>query len=143
MSLISWNSWNESNLNRVIEQFDPVSFFGIPSTLFDSKDIIRYSNVKAVKLNSGNWDYYTPFKGWICYSLNAEKFGSTWVISLDSSDEWIFGFHGFRRDTLQSLRSIAEEHLKIDCAADNKQFATSKDVGPNAPFFNQSTCGKD
>ena len=62
MSLISWNSWNESNLDRVIEQFDPVSFFGIPSTLLNSKGIIRYSNVKAVKLTHGNWDYYTPFK---------------------------------------------------------------------------------
>ncbi|CAF3660671.1 unnamed protein product [Rotaria sp. Silwood1] len=145
MSLISWNSWNESNVDRVIDQFDPVSFFEIPSTWFDGKGIIRYSNPKAVKLTSGNWDYYTPFKGWICYGLNAEKFGSigsTRITSDDSSDEWIVGFYGFRRDTLQSLRFIAQGSLKIGCDADNKQFAISKDVGPNATFFNKSTCGK-
>ncbi|CAF3909918.1 unnamed protein product [Rotaria sp. Silwood2] len=110
MSLISWNSWNESNLDRVIEQIDP--------------------------LTSGNWDYYTPFKGWICYGLNAEKFGSTLVTSDDFSDEWIVGFHGFRRDTLQSLQFITQERLKSGCDTDNRQFETSKDVGPNAPFFN-------
>ncbi|CAF3221049.1 unnamed protein product [Rotaria sp. Silwood2] len=138
MSFISWNSWNESNLDRVIEQFDPLSFFEIPSTLLNSKGIIRYSNVKPVKLTCSNWDYYTPFKGWICYSLS----DSTQINSEDSSDEWIVGFHGFTRDTLQSLRATAQKRLKIGCNVDNERFANFKDVGPNAPFFNQSTCRK-
>jgi hypothetical protein len=84
------NYWNEEDLERVIQTFNPATFFGLPSSLFDKKDDLRYCNNEPLKLTHGKWDYYTPFKGWIRYGLNVEKFGNSgrqWLACDDSPGE--------------------------------------------------------
>lgn len=69
--------WNETDLERVIQTFNPAKFFGLSPSLFDAKGNLRYCNEEPLKLTRGKWDYYTPFKGWIRYGLNVDKFGNS------------------------------------------------------------------
>ena len=137
--------WNETDLERVIKTFNPASFFGLPSSLFDRKGDLRYCNDEPLKLTRGNWDYHTPYKGWIRYGLDAERFGTSgnsWLASDGCPGEWAVGFHGLRRDVLETLRRIAFEGFKVFQGKNSEWGTTSKDVGSNAGLFNQQTCGK-
>ena len=139
------NFWNEDNLECVIQDFHPASFFGLPSVMFDEKGNLRYCNEEPLHLTRGNWNYYTPFKGWIRYGLNVDKFGSSgsqWLACNGAAGEWAVGFHGLRRDVLEVLRRIAFEGFKVFQGANSEWGTTSKDVGPNASLFNEKTCGK-
>ncbi|CAF4430469.1 unnamed protein product [Rotaria sp. Silwood2] len=137
--------WNESNVERVIQGFNPSSFFVLSSYMFDKKGDLRYCNEEPLKLTRGKWDYYTPFKGWIRYGLNIDKFGSCgsqWLACDGAAGEWAVGFHGFRRDVLNSLKHIATEGFKVFQGSNSEWGTTSKDVGPNASLSSEKTCGK-
>jgi hypothetical protein len=142
---MSISYWNERDLERVIQTFNPATFFGIPPSLFDKKGDLRYCNDEPLKLTRGKWDYYTPFKGWIRYGLNAEKFGNSgaqWLACDGAPGEWAVGFHGLRRDVLEVLKLIAAEGFKVFAGKNSEWGTTSKDTGPNASSFDQKTCGK-
>jgi hypothetical protein len=137
--------WNETDLERVIQTFNPATFFGLPSSLFDKKGDLRYCNEEPLKLSRGNWDYYTPFQGWIRYGLNAEKFGCSgaqWLACDGAAGEWAVGYHGLRRDVLEVLKCIAFEGFKVFQGKNSEWGATSKDTGPNVTLFKEKTCGK-
>ena len=139
------NYWDETDFERVIQTFDPANFFGLPSSLFDKKGNLRYCNLEPLQLTRGNWDYYTPFRGWIRYGLNAEKFGTSgasWLSSDGCPGEWAVGFHGLRRDVLEVMKSIAFEGFKVFEGKNSEWGTTSKDIGPNASAFREPTCGK-
>ncbi|CAF1246241.1 unnamed protein product [Adineta steineri] len=139
------NYWNEGDLERVIQTFNPANFFGLPSSVFTNKGDLRYCNEEPIKLTRGKWDYYTPFKGWIRYGLDVEKFGtsgSQWLTCDGTAGEWAVGFHGIRRDVLEILKCIAFEGFKVFEGKNSEWGATSKDIGSNAPLFNVKTCGK-
>ena len=137
--------WDESNLERVIETFNPSSFFGLPTDLFDRKGDLRYCNTKPLILTRGDWSYYTPFKGWVRYGLNIEKFGNSgaqWLACDGARGEWAVGFHGLRRDVLEVLKCIAFEGFKVFSGKNSEWGTTAEDVGPNASLFSEKTCGK-
>lgn len=137
--------WNESNLERVIQSFNPSTFFGLPSYMFDKKGDLRYCNAKPLKLTRGSWVYYTPYKGWIRYGLNVNKFGSSgsnWLACNGTHGEWAVGFHGLRRDVLGTIKLISNEGFKVFQGRNSEWGTTSNDVGPNASLFNQKSCGK-
>jgi hypothetical protein len=143
--MASSSSWNDANLERIIQTFNPASFFGIPSSLFDKKGDLRYCNEEPLKLTRGKWDYYTPFKGWIRYGLNVEKFGNSgaqWLACDGAAGEWAVGFHGLRRDVLEVLKRIAFEGFKVFEGKNSEWGTSSKDIGSNASLFKQKTCGK-
>ena len=61
-------------------------------------------------------DYYTPYKGWIRYGLDIEKFGNSgaqWLACDGAAGEWAVGFHGIRRDVMEVLKCIAFEGFKV------------------------------
>jgi hypothetical protein len=137
--------WNDANLERIIQTFNPASFFGLPPSLFDKKGDLRYCNEEPVKLTRGKWDYYTPFRGWIRYGLNIEKFGNSgaqWLACNGAAGEWAVGFHGIRRDVLEVLKRIAFEGFKVFGGKHSEWGVNSKDIGPNASLFKEKTCGK-
>jgi hypothetical protein len=137
--------WNEKDLERVIQTFNPTSFFGLPPSLFNAKGDLRYCNQEPLKLTRGKWDYYTPYKGWIRYGLDIDKFGNSgaqWLACDGAPGEWAVGFHGIRRDVLEVLKCIAFEGFKIFQGKHSEWGITSNDVGPNAPLFNEKTCGR-
>ncbi|CAF2497713.1 unnamed protein product [Rotaria sp. Silwood2] len=139
------NYWTENDLERIIQDFNPEKFFGLPSYLFNKKGDLRYCNAEPVKLTRGKWDYYTPFNGWIRYGLDIDKFGSSgakWLACDGVAGEWAVGFHGIRRDVLEVLRSIAFEGFKVFQGTNSEWGTSSKDIGPNASLFNEITCGK-
>ncbi|CAF3408351.1 unnamed protein product [Rotaria socialis] len=139
------NNWVENDLERVIQSFNPENFFGLPSYLFDKKGDLRYCNEEPIKLIRGKWDYYTPFRGWIRYGLNIDKFGSSgahWLACDGAAGEWAVGFHGIRRDVLEVMKSIAFEGFKVFQGSHSEWGTTSVDIGQNASIFNQKTCGK-
>ena len=110
------NYWNEKDLERVIQTFNPASFFGIPPALFNKKGDLRYCNEQPLKLVCGKWDYYTPYKGWIRYGLGIEKFGNSgaqWLAFDGAAGEWAVGFHGIRCDVMEVLKRIAFEGFKF------------------------------
>ncbi|CAF3488603.1 unnamed protein product [Rotaria sp. Silwood1] len=139
------NYGTDNDLERVIQGFDPARFFGLPPYMFDKKGDLRYCNEEPLKLTRGNWNYYTPFRGWIRYGLNIDKFGSSgkqWIACDGVAGEWAVGFHGIRRNVLEVLKSIASEGLKVFQGANSEWGTTSKDIGSNASLFNEKTCGK-
>jgi hypothetical protein len=139
------NYWNENDLERVIQTFNPTSFFGLSSSLMDKKGDLRYCNQEPLQLIRGQWEYYTPFKGWIRYGLNIEKFGNSgakWLACDGVPGEWAVGFHGLRRDVLEVLKCIAADGFKVFQGKHSEWGTTSNDVGPNASLFNEKTCGK-
>jgi hypothetical protein len=137
--------WNDANLERIIQTFNPANFFGLSSALFDKKGDLRYINEEPVKLIRGKWDYYTPFRGWIRYGLNIEKFGNSgaqWLACDGAAGEWAVGFHGLRRDVLEVLKCIAAEGFKVFGGKHSEWGVNSIDTGPNASLFREKTCGK-
>jgi hypothetical protein len=141
----STNNWNESNLERVIQTFNPASFFSLPSNLFNNKGDLRYCNTEPLKLTRGKWKYYTPYNGWIRYGLDIDKFGNSgaqWLACDGAAGEWAVGFHGFRRDVLKAVQGIAVDGFKVFEGEHSEWGTTSEDVGPNAQFFNETACGK-
>ena len=139
------NYWFEEDLERVIQSFNPASFFGLPASMFNSKGDLRYCNTEPLKLTRGHWDYFTPFKGWIRYGLDVDKFGNSgaqWLASDGAAGEWAVGFHGLRRDVLEVLKCIAFEGFKVFQGKHSEWGAPSKDIGPNASLFQEKVCGK-
>ena len=139
------NYGHETDLERVIQTFNPASFFGLPPALFNKKGDLRYCNEEPLKLVRGKWDYYTPYKGWIRYGLDIEKFGNSgaqWLACDGAAGEWAVGFHGIRRDVMEVLKCIAFEGFKVFQGKHSDWGTTSKDIGPNSPLFNEKTCGK-
>lgn len=142
---MSYSHSNESNLEHVIQSFNTSNFFGIPNNLFEKKGDLRYCNTEPILLKRGNWDYYTPFRGWIRYGLNVEKFGCSgpqWLACDGSRGEWAVGFHGLRRDVLSVLKSIAFNGFQVFEGKNSEWGTQSLDVGLNASQFNDKTCGK-
>lgn len=139
------NYSNESNLEQVIKTFDPAKFFGIPRPLFNVKGDLRYINEEPLKLTRGGWEYYTPFKGWIRYGLDTEKFGnsgSKWLACDGAPGEWAVGFHGLRRDVTDVIKRIAADGFKVFGGKNSDWGTTSKDMGPNAASFSEPSCGR-
>ncbi|UJR20461.1 hypothetical protein I4U23_023590 [Adineta vaga] len=137
--------WDEADLERVIETFSSASFFGLPSSLFNHKGDLRYCNDQPVKLSRGKWDYYTPFKGWIRYGLDVEKFGNSgaqWLACDGAAGEWAVGFHGIRRDVLEVVKGIAFEGFKVFHGSNSQWGSKSNDIGPNASSFQVKKCGQ-
>jgi hypothetical protein len=125
------NSVSEST----IKNFNPAKFFGLSRDYFDSVGDLRYCNTDPLLLERGKWDYYTPFKGWIRYGLNVEKFGNSgcnWIGSAGEPGEWAVAFHGLRRDVKESVKGIAANGFYVFTGKNSQWGSTSLDVGKNS-----------
>ena len=125
------NSVSEST----IKSFSPAKFFGLPSDYFDRVGDLKYCNTDPLLLERGGWSYYTPFKGWIRYGLNVEKFGnsgSNWIGCAGNPGEWAVAFHGLRRDVIPSVKGIAANGFYVYTGKNSQWGSTSLDVGKNS-----------
>jgi hypothetical protein len=138
---------------KTIQRFDPARFFNLPKDYFNRTGDLKYINSSEIELIRGGWKYFTPYKGWIRYGLNVEKFGVTPNSGgrLDSKDwlghtghgegEWAVAFHGLRRNVSESFRGIANHGFQIFTGKNSQWGSTFKDVGHNKHLFSNKTCG--
>lgn len=134
---------NNSISENTIVNFNPAKFFGLAIDYFDNAGDLRYCNSESLVLERGTWTYYTPYKGWIRYGLNVNKFGnsgSNWIGCSGEPGEWAVAFHGLRRDVIESVKGIAENGFYVYTGQNSQWGSTTKDVGKNSkknlPFEN-------
>lgn len=112
--------------------------------LFNVKRNLRYCNPEAVELARGNWRYYTPYRGWLRYGLDMDKFGtsdSNWLVSDGNPGEWAVGFHEIRRDVVYVIQRICIDGFRVVQGKNSEWCVNARYIVPNAHLFNQKICG--